>query len=155
MPKLSKGGKYVYGWAIISADGEIPLPPEGAGEYDLDGPRDLIVIEGSGASGGFGVSRKDRLAESPLNVILERYDELAGTPEGEPVLVEGRSKIYARVPLNGEGRLQFTREILSAFGLRTGDKLLALRGSNIALSFAASGPIIDEASAHPELEVVE
>mgnify|MGYP006308213043 CR=1 FL=1 len=153
MPKLVKGGKYVFGWVAVGENGEISIPPEAADEYGLTEPRDLIAIEGSQAGGGFGVSRLDKLADSPLGVILERYAELESGSGEEPVLVEGRSKIYARVSLNGEGRLLFTPEILEAFGIRPGDKILALRGSNLALSYAVRGPIVEEAARHPELKV--
>lgn len=155
MAKLVKGGKYVYGWVVVGEKGEIPLPAEGAREYELTAPQDLIVIEGSGTSGGFGISRKDKLSQSPLGVILERYCELESRPAGEPVLVEGRSKLYARIRMNAEGRLCFSPEILKAFGLCPGDKILALRGNNLALSFACSGPIIEEAGRHPDLPVEE
>ena len=153
MPKLVKGGKYVFGWVVVGDNGEIPIPGEAAAEYGMNSPEDLIAIEGSQTSGGFGVSRKDTLCRSPLGVILERYGELETGREGEPILVEGRSKIYARVPLDRNGRILFTAGILRAYGIKPGDKILALRGSSLALAFAVRGPIVEEAADHPELEV--
>ena len=155
MPKLAAGGKYVYGWSVVSSSGEVTVPPEALGEYGIEGEQDLILIQGSEISGGFGVSRRKTLKESAMGVILERYSELESSPAGEPMVVEGRSKIYARAHLNPENRLQLTEEMRKAFGIKAGDRLLAIRGSDIAIAFAATGPILEEAGKHGDLPVWE
>jgi len=155
MPKLVQGGKYVYGWSVVSPSGEINIPPEAGSEYGIEGEQDLVLIQGSETSGGFGISRLPVLKESAMGVILERYSELEKAPSGQPVMVEGRSKIYARSHLGADNRLRLTDEMQKAFGIKAGDRLLVIRGSDIALSFAAVGPILKEAEKHIELPVFE
>jgi hypothetical protein len=155
MPKLTEGGKYVFGWLVIDPSGEIPLPEEAIQEYGIAGEQDLILIQGSGSGGGFGVSRKEALKNSALGVILERYRELEESPAGEAVVVEGRSKLYARAHLGGDNRLRLSPEIREAFGVKPGARLLAVRGSGIALALVATGPIFREAQKHSELPLWE
>jgi bifunctional DNA-binding transcriptional regulator/antitoxin component of YhaV-PrlF toxin-antitoxin module len=42
-------------------------------------------------------------------------------------------------------------EVLEAFGLEKGDRLLVIRDSRMGPSFIVKGPIIEEALKHPEL----
>ena len=155
MPKLIQGGNYAYGWVVVGADGSVPLPDELRAEYGIEGEQDMILIQGSETFGGFGVCRHDKLKASGMGVILERYQELETTPSGEPVIVKGKSKIYGRVPLGGDYRLKLSQEIRKAFGISPGARLLAIRGSEVILSFASSGPILKEAGRHEDLAVWE
>ncbi|MDP8213616.1 MAG: hypothetical protein RAO92_05045 [Candidatus Euphemobacter frigidus] len=155
MPKLIQGGNYVYGWIVVGADGSIPLPDELRTEYGIEGEQDMILIQGSEALGGFGVCRHDKLKASGMGVILERYRELETTPSGEPVMVKGKSKIYGRAPLGGDYRLKLLPEIRKTFGVSPGDRLLAIRGSGVVLSFASAGPILKEARRYEDLAVWE
>jgi hypothetical protein len=155
MPKLAVGGKYVYGWAVISSGGELPIPDEARAEYGVEGEQDLVLVQGSETSGGFGASRRETLESSAMGVILERYTELTETPPGRPVVVEGRSKMYARAHLGADHRLRLAPEIMKAFRVKPGDKLLAVRGSGIAVGFVAHGPIVNEAEKHGDLPVSE
>jgi hypothetical protein len=49
----------------------------------------------------------------------------------------------------GDGRVV----VPSGVDVEPGDRLLAVRGSRYGLGFIARGPIYEEASKHPELEV--
>jgi hypothetical protein len=71
------------------------------------------------------------------------------------VVVEGRSKLYARAHLGGNNRLKLSCEIREAFGVKPGDRLLAVRGSGIALALVAGGPLFQEAQKHTELPLWE
>lgn len=35
MPRLVKGGKWVYGWVTVGPEGKVAIPPEAWREYDF------------------------------------------------------------------------------------------------------------------------
>ena len=126
MPQLAKGGKWVFGWVVVGQDREIRVPPEAWTEYGFQMRDDILFTRGSRRSGGFGVGRREVLAHSP---ILAR------------ALAEGRIAKQGMVSLP---------QTLDA---QPGERLLAARGSGLALGFLQRGPIYEEALKHPELEV--
>ena len=45
MPQLNKGGKYVFGWSVIGADGTIHFPTMALSEYNLTSePKSLFSL---------------------------------------------------------------------------------------------------------------
>lgn len=127
MPQLAKGGKWVFGWAIVGQQGELSTPPQAWDEYGFQVGEEAILVRGSRTSGGFGLSTP-RL--------------LAGTA--------GRlqARIFARGRIASKGQLVLPAEA----GIQPGDRLLAVRGSGWALGFLARGPIFEEALKHRELQ---
>ena len=69
-------------------------------------------------------------------------------------LVEHERRPYCWVELR-RGAIRVPPETLVRYGIRVGDRLLVIRGSGLALGFAARGPIVAEAKKHPELAVFE
>jgi hypothetical protein len=128
MPQLVKGGKWVFGWVIVGPQGELTIPPEAWHEYGFRIGDEVTFLPGSRRSGGFGLSTPRLLAQmtGPL-----------------------QSCGLARDHIGEEGQLV----VPPAVGMRSGDRLLAVRGSGRALGFVAQGPIYDEALKHPELEI--
>jgi hypothetical protein len=125
MPQLAKGGKWVFGWVIIGSSGEIAIPPEAYREYDFQAGDAVIFLKGSRRSGGFGVGRADRI----------------------PALLIKRALGHGQV--DESGRVIAPPDV----GAQPGDRLLAVRGSGLALGLVARGPIYKEAMQHPELEI--
>ena len=70
MPQLNKGGKYVFGWSVIGADGTICFPSMAQSEYNLTSESEIILFTGSKITGGFCVTNQKMLASSPLKHIL-------------------------------------------------------------------------------------
>jgi hypothetical protein len=58
MPQLVKGGKWVFGWVIVGSGGEITIPPEAYREYGFRAGDEVVFLQGSRRSGGFGVGRE-------------------------------------------------------------------------------------------------
>lgn len=56
MPRLVKGGKWVYGWVIVGPQGELRIPPEAGDEYGFQSGEEVVFLPGSRSSGGFGLS---------------------------------------------------------------------------------------------------
>ena len=126
MPQLAKGGKWVFGWVVVGQDCEIRIPPEAWSEYGFQIQDDILFTRGSRRSGGFGVGRREVLAGSPIQARA---------------LAEGRIIKLGMVSLP------------RTLGAQPGERLLAARGSGLALGFLQRGPIYAEALKHPELEV--
>lgn len=116
----------MFGWVIVGPGNEAPIPPDAYREYGFQAGEPVVFILGSQRSGGFGLGRR----------------------EG-PVLFPIRSRILEEGVLGEEMKVRLPR----AFQLQPGEKLLAVRGSGLALGFLQRGPIYEEALRHPEIEV--
>lgn len=153
MPRLVKGGKYVYGWSKVSGDGRIVVPDEALTDYKFETPSKVILVPGSKRSGGFGLTTPSKLQNSRLSVILDREPRLAGFQLREGETVEVGTRTYCWVNLNGNGEFVVPVETLNKYGVKMGDRLLVGRGSGLALGFIVKGPIVDEAKKHLTLQV--
>jgi bifunctional DNA-binding transcriptional regulator/antitoxin component of YhaV-PrlF toxin-antitoxin module len=153
MPRLVKGGKFVYGLTEVSTTGTVVIPPQAMEEYEYHDGDTVIVMSGSRTSGGFGLAKPDKLVNSHLDVVLKNLPELpdASIPEARPVSDRGR--LFCTTTIKQDGCIQLPPEILSEYGIQPGDMLAAARGSHLAIGFIARGPIMNEALKHPELEI--
>jgi len=150
MPRIAKGGKYVFGWSIVSPLGRIRVPPAAWAEYGLRGARRVYLMEGSKASGGFCVMPPPLLAKSVIGRLLfaaEHGLRDFRVPEAEPRPFKGRW--YCWVGVDGKGRSDLPEKTRVAYGVRPGDALLVIRGSDIAFVMAATGPLLAAARAYP------
>lgn len=155
MPQLSKGGKYVYGWSRISARGRIRIPGEALREYRLKVGDRIILMSGSRTSGGFGLTCKSFLRRSPLVCILDANPRLSSyrLEEGQP-RKHGRGYL-CWLEIRAGGTIVLPRAARTAYQLKTGDMLMSVRSSDIAIGFAAKGPLIAGGKKHPELVLFE
>jgi hypothetical protein len=129
MPRLVKGGKWAYGWAVVGPGGEITIPPEAWREFGFQDGDEAIFTPGSRRSGGFGVSTPELMAE-----VREKMAGVGLRELGQGQFENGRATAPPEV------------------SVKPGDRLLAVRGSRYGLGFVAQGPIYEEALKHPELE---
>ena len=130
MPRLVKGAKWTFGWAVVGPEREIAIPPEAWDEYGFQPGDEAIFTPGSRKSGGFGISTSALMAEA--------REKMGG--DGLHALGWDRFR---------EGRVVVPPEV----NAKPGDRLLTVRGSCYGLGFIARGPIYEEALKHPELEV--
>jgi hypothetical protein len=130
MPRLVKGGKWVYGWVVVGQQGEITIPPHAWCEFSFQAGEEAVFVPGSRRSGGFGISTP--------GLISEVFGRLGG----------------ATLRALARGRFDAGCIILpQQVGVQPGDQLLVVRGSRYGLGFVAGGPIYAEALKHLELEV--
>jgi bifunctional DNA-binding transcriptional regulator/antitoxin component of YhaV-PrlF toxin-antitoxin module len=155
MPRLVKGGKYVYGWSEVSSEGRIVVPDEALRDYQLKIPCKVILLSGSRSSGGFALTTVALLRKSVLSNMLDENPQLFGfeLPEGEIMTIAG--KPYCWVTLNQDGRITVPLETMKEYGVNPRDQLLSVRGSHLALGFCVKGPLIDEAEKHSSLTVLK
>jgi hypothetical protein len=130
MPRLVKGAKWTFGWAVVGSEQEIVIPPQAWDEYGFQVGDEAIFTPGSRKSGGFSISTSVLMAEASRKMGGADLREL------------GRSRF-------GEGRVIVSPEV----DVKPGDRLLTVRGSRYGLGFIARGPVYEEALRHPELEV--
>lgn len=154
MPKLVKGGKHAFGWSRVGQAGRVVVPPEALAEYGLEEAQRLILVPGSRTSGGFGLGAQESLRRSPIGAVLDAHPRLGSfrIPEGEAVEYGGKTYCWVQVR---DGGIVVQPGTLGKYGVRTGDKLLVIRGSGLALGFPVRGPIVTEATQHGELAVFE
>ena len=135
MPRLVKGAKWTYGWAVVSPELEIVIPPEAWDEYGFEAGHVAIFLPASRRSGGFAIST--------LHWIEQASERLKGGALGE----------LGRGQFADGGRISVPTEVAAQTGTKAGDRLLTVRGSRYGLGFIARGPIYEQALNHPELEV--
>lgn len=128
MPRLVKGGKWVFGWVIVGPACEIRIPPAAYAEYGFQPGEPVVFLRGSRRSGGFGIARRGKLGGTQI--------PLARRSIGEGMVCEN-------------WRTAFPPQA----SLLPGDRLLVVRGSGLALGFVQRGPIYEEALKHPEIEI--
>jgi bifunctional DNA-binding transcriptional regulator/antitoxin component of YhaV-PrlF toxin-antitoxin module len=155
VPQLVKGGKHVYAWSKVSANGRIVIPNEAITEYNLLTFDNVILMPGSKRSGGFGLTSVDLLKSSALRVILDGRPQLSKLQIAEGKAIEIKGKTYCWVKMNKDGSIVVPVRTLKNYGVNLGDKLLSVRGSRFALGFIVKGPIIDEAKKHVNIEMYE
>jgi hypothetical protein len=127
MPRLVKGGKWVFGWVVVGPQREISIPPAAYREYGFQVGDEVLFLKGSRRSGGFSIGRAEII----------------------PALLQKRA--LGRGRIDTPGRVMAPPET----GAQPGDRLLAARGSGLALGLLTRGPIYEEALKHLELEVFE
>lgn len=145
MPQLRYRGKYVYGWSIIRKDNTIHFPPDVINEYGLKKNSDIILFSGSKISGGFCISKSDTLKSSKLSRIIKDNPELENK-ENIGQILKYKGKIYCHLKLTGENEITLTGEIINHFNVKKEDKLLIIKGSDIAFDCIIKGPLIDVAN---------
>jgi len=89
---------------------------------------------------------------SRLGSQLPRGLLAAALGEGEVVECVGR--LCGWVTLHG-GAVTLPLTMLARFGVEIGDRPLVVRGSGLAVGFAARGPLVREAERHAGLGVFE
>ncbi|MBU7033830.1 MAG: hypothetical protein HXS49_01490 [Theionarchaea archaeon] len=146
MPRIAKGGKYIFGWSRVGREGRIIIPEEAAQEYRLEGPG--VLMPGSRSSKGFAVTTQSLARDSPMRRMV---DAVLSTSVPEGTLIEIDGKPCCSITIRDR---EFTVPVvtLERYSIKPNDCLLSVRGSGIALGFIVEGPIVEEARSHPEIE---
>lgn len=144
MPQLSKGGKYIFGWSIIRKNGEISFPTSAIEEYQLQKERYIYIVSGSKQTSGFCVMTEPLLSRSKLNHILKENPNLADRSLKEGELISYKGRKYGWLSLKDNG-IHLSPSLMQTLDIKAGDKLLAIRSSDIAFTLGAKGALIQKA----------
>lgn len=145
MPQIAKGGKFVFGWSLVSDKFTLRFPKQAIDEYCICSEGKIIIIQGSKRSGGFSVSKKELLEQSVFNGLLLENAEFAAykTEEGKLATYKGRQ--YTWLSITDTGIVRLSDDLCSNFSIKRGSNLLSIRSSNIAFTMALKGPLIESA----------
>ncbi|XHH10214.1 MAG: hypothetical protein ACFCUE_06170 [Candidatus Bathyarchaeia archaeon] len=146
MPQIGPGGKFVFGWSQIRDDLTIKIPDVAVDEYQIAIEGKVILMPGSKKTGGFGVSRRELLNNSKLKCILDDNPMLNSYTVEEGKLVKYKNRLYCWLKIFENGSFKVNDEILKAFSIKKGCRLLAIRGSNLAVGMGVKGPLIELAN---------
>lgn len=86
----------------------------------------MIILRGSRRSGGFAIGRQEKLSAAQVSF---------------------QSRYLGNARMDEQGQVVLPPET----GVQPGERLLAVRGSGLALGFLQRGPIYAEALKHPEI----
>ncbi|MBN1538400.1 MAG: hypothetical protein JW908_16810 [Anaerolineales bacterium] len=153
MPQIAKGGKYIFGWSLVREDGRLKIPEEALEEYGFIPGENVILLSGSKTSGGFIVTTKAAIQRSKISNILLEIPTLAEYQISDTKVIKHKGRFYGWTILKPGGVLELPNTTLSIFGVKPGDHLLAIRGSNLGIGMGVRGPIIEAARQHPEIAV--
>jgi hypothetical protein len=155
MPQITKGGKYVFGWSKIRGNGEFRILDEAVQEYNLETGEKIILASGSKTSGGFSIAKKSAIAQSAISSILTENPKLSNFQIAEGQTIQFKSRRYCWVSIHDNGLVVLPPSALEAYGIHSGDCLLSIRSSNIAIGFAVKGPLIEKARKCSKIEIFE
>ena len=145
MPQIAKGGKFVFGWSIINTEGCVKIPEMTFKEYNLSTDNNAILISGSKKSGGFCVSNYSLMKKSIMNGLFTEHPEIKDFAFTEGVCIKYKGRLYCWVKIGSKGIIKLPEHTMKSFNLKPNDKLLSIRGSDIAFVLAAKGPLIEAA----------
>ena len=150
---MNKGGKYIFGWSVIRENGEMTFPIKAVEEYKLQNESFVYIVSGSKQTGGFCVMPEPLLSRSKLQHILKENQNLAdrNLQEGELISYKGRK--YGWLTLKNGG-VRLSDSLMQTLNIKTGDKLLTIRSSDIAFTLGVRGTLIQKAREYSgEIEV--
>lgn len=147
MDQAKTGGSSLFGWCEIKDNGQLQLPAAALTAYGLNAAPAVIFYLGSSQTGGLCITSRVLLESSPLSEIVTDLPDLVSyaMPAGETHNYKGRA--YGWLSLSGSGALSLPAPLLDRLELGAGSRLLAIRGSNMAFTLGAKGPLLEVAQA--------
>jgi len=130
---LVKGAKWCFGWVVVTPMLRLIIPSDAWNEYGFQFGEDALFLPGSQHSGGYSLT-------SPR--LLSGYSNSLSPGLSNRLLAKG---------CFGNGVVFLPPEL----NFKPGERLLAVRGSGLALGLLTKGLIYAEACKHPDLEVFD
>jgi hypothetical protein len=130
MPSLEPGkpgAKEAYGISIVGRDGSIRIPPMAFARYELNAGDLAVVVTTHRGEGGFALLNKTR-AEA---TVFGKYIRQLEKPD-VACWFQGKAYALTRVDL---GTIRLAPELLEAYQLKTGNQLMVVKSTTVAMSF--------------------
>ena len=151
MPQINPRGKYIFGWSLINPKGEILVPPEAKQEFKFEEGGTAILISGTKTSGGFSLGNQLMLDHPLFSGLFTQYPFLLTHEHSEGKLFPYKGRSYGWINICKGGTIFLPTQTQIDLGMKTGDPLLVIRGSNLAFDYAHRGPLVERARSHLEI----
>ena len=150
MPQMNKGGKFIFGKALIRENGIVQFPKQAIDEYNISSEGKVILFTGSKSTGGFCVTRKGLLEPSKLGHILTENPKLREYKVEQGSFIKYKGRSYTWIDITEEGIIQLSKEMMGFLKIEPGMKLLSIRSSDIAFTMGAYGRLVDDSMKHED-----
>jgi len=130
MPSLSPGmpgTKEAYGISVVAPDGTVRIPPKAFAHYRFRAGELAVAATTHRGEPGFALLNK---ARAEATVFRKYISQLNASGE----IRRFQDKAYALVCV-GDGAIRLAPELLAAFHLKPGDRLMSVKSTTVALSF--------------------
>ncbi len=130
MPSLSPGmpgTKEAYGISVVAPDGTVRIPPKAFAHYRFRAGELAVAATTHRGEPGFALLNK---ARAEATVFSKYISQLNASGE----IRRFQDKAYALVCV-GDGAIRLAPELLAAFHLKPGDRLMSVKSTTVALSF--------------------
>lgn len=130
MPNLMPGvpgTKEAYGISLIRGDASIRIPPAAFERYDLINGSLAVLATTHRGEGGFALLNKERAKDTIFEKFINRMHEI-------DTVYRFNDKAYALIVINN-GKICLTSELMQAFHLGKGDRLMVVKSTTVAMSF--------------------
>ncbi|MBN1154345.1 hypothetical protein JXB12_05425 [candidate division KSB1 bacterium] len=130
MPSLMPGvpgAKEAYGISVIRDDLRIKIPPKAFERYGLSTEDRVVLTTMHRGESGFALLNESRATETVFKKYIDQIDEFY-------LIYWFLKKAYVQIPI-GDMTIRMTPDILRAFHLKKGDRLLVIKGALIGMSF--------------------
>ncbi len=134
MPSLSPGtagAKEAFGISVIRDDYTLRIPPKPIAHYRIDNPDIVLLTTGHVGGSGFGLIKKETAKRS---VFWKRAEQLKTVNE----LRWFEKRAYVMLDIN-DGVIRLNDEILNAFYLKIGDRLVSVKSTTVTMSLTPDG----------------
>lgn len=131
MPSLSPGtpgAKEAYGISTIRADYSICIPPKALKRYNIANDDLVLLTSTRKGEGGLAVLNYTKAKQTVFNEIISKINDI-------DVLVYEKSRSYAITKVL-QDRIFLNHDLIEAFNLKIGDKLVVIKSTTVAMSFS-------------------
>ena len=123
---------------LLGVNGELIFPRMAVDEYKLKEENHIYIVSGSKQTGGFSVMTEPLLSHSTLKNVLEENSSLADRSLSEGELIAYKGRKYCWLALK-ENTVYLSDDLMKMLEIKVGDKLLAIRSSDIAFTMGVKG----------------
>ncbi len=131
MPSLSPGtpgAKEAYGISVIKDDLSITIPPKAFKRYGLSDKTVVLLSSTRIGEAGLGILNKEKAYQSVFKKIIDRIASL------NTIFVNNK-RVFALTQVI-DGKIFLTPELLNAYHLKIGDRLVVVKSTTIAMSYS-------------------
>ncbi len=131
MPSLSPGtpgAKEAYGISFIKDDLSITIPPKAFKRYGLSDKGIVLLTSTRIGEEGLAILNKEKAYQSVFKKIIDKIDQMN-------VIFLHNKRVFALTQVI-EGKVFLTPELLNAFHLKIGDRLLVVKSTTVTMSYS-------------------